>query len=193
MITEKICGFPDCIRPHFAKGWCNAHWQQWKYRSTMKPLRTRRGEFSECSFPDCHRRHDSSGYCQTHIKQLRAGKPLSEVKTKIPQSGKCFLPNCEKDAKTGGYCLQHRNIQYNFDISKSKIIELFSGEIKCGICGTLSNGNREFHIDHDHSCCRGCDKCVRGLLCGGCNHGLGNFRDRIDIMESAISYLRRAA
>jgi hypothetical protein len=33
-----------------------------------------------------------------------------------------------------------------------------------------------FHFDHDHACCPGavtCGKCIRGLVCGGCNRSLG--------------------
>lgn len=49
------------------------------------------------------------------------------------------------------------------------------------------------NIDHDHSCCpgkRSCGKCVRGLLCQGCNYGIGHFADSITNMQSAIDYLR---
>jgi hypothetical protein len=31
---------------------------------------------------------------------------------------------------------------------------------------------------------------VRGLLCHNCNKGLGNFRDNIEFLESAVSYLK---
>lgn len=43
------------------------------------------------------------------------------------------------------------------------------------------------HIDHCHDTGE-----VRGLLCRGCNHGLGNFRDNEDNLLSAINYLERA-
>ena len=51
-------------------------------------------------------------------------------------------------------------------------------------------------VDHDHSCCNGhtsCGKCVRGLLCIRCNTGIGNLRDRMDLLESSIKYLRGEA
>lgn len=35
-----------------------------------------------------------------------------------------------------------------------------------------------------------CGRCIRGLLCSRCNVGLGNFRDRPDLLLKAVEYLR---
>ena len=63
----------------------------------------------------------------------------------------------------------------------------------CAICGsTTPFGRGRFHVDHDHGCCpgqRSCGKCVRGLLCGRCNPGLGAFQDSPDLLLAAAAYL----
>lgn len=38
------CIFPECDRPHAAKGYCAAHWRQQRYYGGLKPLKFRRGE-----------------------------------------------------------------------------------------------------------------------------------------------------
>jgi hypothetical protein len=69
---------------------------------------------------------------------------------------------------------------------------------KCEICKCeLIKAN----IDHDHSCCptssgkrvnrKTCGKCMRGLLCDGCNTALGRFKDSEEILQTAIDYLRK--
>lgn len=57
---------------------------------------------------------------------------------------------------------------------------------RCFICGSTcsSSGNGCFRIDHSHQ-----SGAVRGLLCNGCNVGLGSFRDDPKILQSAIEYL----
>ena len=64
---------------------------------------------------------------------------------------------------------------------------------QCAICGTIDPGKRGWATDHDHSCCSGngntCGECVRGVLCGSCNTGLGMFGDSVVKLASAIEYL----
>lgn len=63
---------------------------------------------------------------------------------------------------------------------------------RCAICGTSDPGKREWHLDHDHNCCRSpkiCPACARGVLCMGCNLGLGNFKDNKNALRKAIAYL----
>jgi formate dehydrogenase maturation protein FdhE len=51
----------------------------------------------------------------------------------------------------------------------------------CAICGRTDVA---LVVDHNHTTGR-----VRGLLCSGCNHGLGRFKDNIVLLISAMDYL----
>lgn len=59
---------------------------------------------------------------------------------------------------------------------------------KCAICGCNLKllSARHVHADHNHK-----NGKPRGILCGGCNTGLGFFRDNPTSLRKAISYLRR--
>lgn len=69
---------------------------------------------------------------------------------------------------------------------------LESQQYKCAICFSSVSGS--MNVDHDHSCCPGqksCGSCVRGLLCGPCNSGIGYLKDNTSILMSAIDYLEK--
>ena len=51
----------------------------------------------------------------------------------------------------------------------------------CAIC----REREPEHVDHDHKTGKN-----RGITCSCCNQGLGNFRDRADLLELAVEYLR---
>lgn len=67
--------------------------------------------------------------------------------------------------------------------SFNELLELQSS--CCGVC-TKPLGDK-FCIDHDHE-----TGLVRGLLCYGCNSGLGQLGDSIAGLQRAIAYLRRS-
>lgn len=57
----------------------------------------------------------------------------------------------------------------------------------CAICGQpLALWTKATHIDHDHATGE-----VRGLLCWGCNVGLGAFKDDTGKLLAAAAYLTK--
>jgi|ERR1700756_3868444 len=51
---------------------------------------------------------------------------------------------------------------------------------QCEICLETN----DLHIDHDHL-----TGVVRGILCSGCNRGIGMFKESVSSIQSAIKYL----
>lgn len=56
----------------------------------------------------------------------------------------------------------------------------------CAICNTSDWKGNGPHIDHDHKTGK-----TRGLLCHSCNTALGSFKDNIEILMSAIDYIKK--
>lgn len=73
---------------------------------------------------------------------------------------------------------------------------LASQGYECLICRVHeSECEKRFCVDHDHSCCPGertCGSCIRGLLCGPCNRGLGSFLDDASQLRAAAKYLEES-
>lgn len=77
---------------------------------------------------------------------------------------------------------------YNLSIEAYEAILLSQGQV-CAIC---REHQESYTVDHDHSCCSGeitCGNCIRGLLCHGCNRGIGQLKDDITKLQNAINYL----
>jgi hypothetical protein len=81
-----------------------------------------------------------------------------------------------------------RNIElrYLFGITLDDYNKLKENQnYKCAICGNERSEKKDFHVDHCHSTGK-----IRGLLCSNCNTGLGQFKDNIELLNKAISYLK---
>lgn len=79
---------------------------------------------------------------------------------------------------------QKRLFRYGISEEKFNYLLMLQGK-RCKVCQEILNGDRYEHIDHNHL-----TKQVRGILCHNCNVGLGHFKDRVDLLERAIKYLR---
>lgn len=85
----RLCGFPECGRPHFAKGYCNSHRYQQKQGQELRPLRVyMKGAGSgSCKIKDCGRPARSKKLCSAHHHQMKRGEPLGPLRPFAPRSG----------------------------------------------------------------------------------------------------------
>ena len=75
--------------------------------------------------------------------------------------------------------------QYLYGITPEQFAErLIAQDNRCAICRTDTPNGKGWHVDHDHA-----TQAVRGLLCGNCNNGLGNFADDPTRLRAAVEYL----
>jgi hypothetical protein len=86
-----------------------------------------------------------------------------------------------KEANPGIHSQYQRKHRYG--ITQAHYEEMLTSQDgKCAICKIVMDRP---HVDHCHETQK-----VRGLLCTTCNQGLGMYKDNIELLEKAISYLK---
>jgi hypothetical protein len=68
---------------------------------------------------------------------------------------------------------------YNLTVAEYDVMAE-AQNFQCAICGRT----KQLQVDHNHK-----TKAVRGLLCGRCNRGLGQFGDDYRLCQRAFCYL----
>jgi hypothetical protein len=205
-VAKRTCTFEECRAPHKAKGLCAVHYGQWRSTGQVKPIRhwaPAGGLCQLCNEPvaaGIGRRKFCSTACQqaaSRTQGLRATESvcdfcgetfsLGRARTgRLQRSDTKWCPDCGRESP---------DVQRfrRYGITRAQYESAVA--VGCLIC---KRTDRQLHVDHDHSCCptRGgtsatCGKCVRGLICGPCNRGLGLFFDDADALLRASEYLRR--
>lgn len=85
--------------------------------------------------------------------------------------------------RTAAY-VRHIKRKYGLEIEEFDALLASQGG-GCAVCGGPPNA-KNWHIDHDHRSGK-----VRGILCNGCNTGIGSMRDDPAIMRAAAEYIER--
>ncbi len=99
---------------------------------------------------------------------------------------KChYAINVKNKKKRKLYFIQYYR-DWNRGERQRRLVEVGGENMNnCMICGKEFENGKEKHIDHCHATGK-----TRGILCRGCNVGLGNFKDDEGLMLKAIAYLR---
>lgn len=146
----------------------------------------------QCSLEGCGKRlstRNTIGRCEEHKDPRWVAK-------------ECAAEGCPKKLNVTnliGFCGRHTNgyrrdaiLQRSYGISEADYDAMLAAQDgRCALCGKppKPGGVRaasRLHVDHDHL-----TGAVRLLLCGTCNHGLGNFYEDPGLMRRAAEYVER--
>lgn len=206
-----MCSIDGCENRVEARGLCRKHYGRWYRHGDAEVGDHRTSEFRPkgiCSIEGCGKEHYAKDLCFNHYaKARRPGKATYECancgtsfESQRRKDGNRF---CTRKCKEKFWNASGNNRPtmrryafkslYGLSIEEYHAIRAQQGDA-CAICrrsepnGRVSEHSVEFWlaVDHDHKTGR-----VRGLLCGGCNRGLGQFQDDVELLQKAIAYLNR--
>ncbi len=105
-VTREPCVFDGCTRFRYCKGYCTAHYSQFKSGKPLIALRDYARQAPECLADDCVDKPHAHGYCKTHYGRiLRTGATEA---TRVWNPGAlCSVEGCGEKAKALGFCGTH--------------------------------------------------------------------------------------
>lgn len=188
------CDYEGCERPSRYRrgGLCEAHGKQRSLGKALRPLLERVPRAGACLFDPCERARLARGYCSAHYQQIMRGQTLAPVAV----TSECTVVWCDRVAKgsKSGMCKRHTQTFGKYRATAAWVNQKFADQDeRCAICLTTESGRLDWCIDHDHSCCasrvRTCGRCLRGIVCSGCNLMLGHAKDNAARLRAGADYL----
>lgn len=123
--------------------------------------------------------------CRVCGGTLRYANVQSGRRGKTGRCVECARTKTIARQTTPGFQLREKLRKYK--LTQDQLIDLFFEQGGgCAICHTNVAVGNGWQIDHDHRSGR-----VRGVLCQHCNTAIGQFKERVDFLQSAIRYLER--
>lgn len=165
---------------------CQAHYGQRHKGRELTPLKIRPfyDGSEKCLYVGCPRKVESHGMCHGHYCQSRSGKLLRPIGRSGLGTDPCSFPACTGSTKRE-FCLFHRSfaveLKRKYGLSVMRYFRMMIEQV--GLCRSCK-ASPATDVDHCHK-----SMVVRGILCGGCNKGLGQFRDDPVRLLAAIYYL----
>lgn len=188
------CSIQGCGQNVACRGWCSKHYTRWQRHGD--PLAVTRTPPA------------TADAVEKHCPRCAVVKPIDQFGTRPSGKPKGYCRECEAnyqreyfDTPTGreahrkarsrwndgnhGYFLSYR---YGLTLDDYRAMLAAQGGV-CAICGTDNPGGKAkvWNVDHCHR-----RNEVRGLLCGPCNRGLGQFHDDPERLRRAAVYLEQS-
>lgn len=184
-MTNPKCTFDGCFRLARAKkgGLCQTHLVQGYRGQPLTPIRAYgpakpKQPAAPREKPSLTRDEQGRKLCTMCAQWLHVSLFYPDVK-----SADCLTSCC-------GRC----NNLSRFKLTRTSYEAMLARQNgACAFCSKPHTEDDPLRVDHDHSCCPGrgsCGKCVRWLLCNGCNTGLGNFQEDEAALLAAVERLR---
>lgn len=123
-------------------------------------------------------------YYQTHKTEFaKRGKEYNRIhKIELAERRKIYNQT-EKEK----FNRHRRSLKNKYGITLKQYDEMFEQQNEvCAICGGININGRRLGVDHNHKTGE-----IRALLCNSCNHIIGDAKENIIILQSAINYLKR--
>lgn len=142
-MAEGTCSIDGCGKPHYARGWCQAHLiRNRRYGDPLAggPMRQ---PPRECDVEGCDRRMMAKGLCRAHYYRLqrggdvRASEPIADGSYRGPKRGICSVPECGTKHYARGYCLRHYQRWKDYGDPEAPLRRARDGE---GYRGLNNNG-----------------------------------------------------
>lgn len=177
----KICDGPECDRKAIKLGLCDTHYQQYTKRADRRltPIGSTRIIPVARSLD---RNENGEKYC--HGEACGEWLPENQFH-KDPSNPDGLMNRCKG-------CRRKKKLARQYNVPLLQLAAMWVRQKhRCATCPKEA-GWLELCVDHDRSCCNrdgSCGKCVRGLLCHGCNLAAGNTRDNPETLRNLANYL----
>lgn len=123
-----------------------------------------------------------------YIRYYSSMSPIRKYRRQLEFGSEERARNSRNSRKNPLY-EQAYNLWYSFRLTPADFNRIWEAQLGlCGICLSPLEAGLRTHIDHDERL--GAIEGLRGILCRTCNLGLGQARDKPEILEAAIVYLK---
>lgn len=185
----RECAWEDCTDTFTWKSThpkqvccCKSHYQRYRWRKANPRLEIETLPEGQKRCPRCDRVLGVSDFAPSKWK--KAWGPCRDCWRSYEREW--AARNVDKRSASSRKARASRLLR-KYGAPSTDFDELLSGQGGvCGCCGG-PRGEKMWHIDHDHS--KPESESYRGLLCHGCNVGLGAFGDDPVRLKLAIRYL----